>query len=83
MMNSNKLLADRVQREAYKFFVEHTPIRSGNARNHTFLQGDEIEADYPYAERLDNGYSPQAPAGMTKPTIEFIKAEIHRQLKGK
>jgi len=59
--------------DIYKFFVEHTPIRSGNARSHTLLEGDEIVADYPYADRLDHGYSPQAPEGMSKPTEEYAR----------
>ena len=59
--------------DIYKFFVEHTPIRSGNARNNTLLQGDEIVAAYPYAERLDQGYSLQAPEGMTNPTEDYAK----------
>ena len=54
----------------YKFFVAHTPIRSGNARSHTVLQNDTIVAAYPYATELDNGRSKQQPAGMVKPTIK-------------
>jgi len=57
--------------DIYKFFVDHTPIRTGNARNNTLLQADEIIAAYPYAGRLDEGYSQQAPAGMTAPTEEY------------
>lgn len=67
--------------DIYKFFVEHTPIRSGNARNHTVLEGDEIVAAYPYAEKLDEGYSPQAPAGMTKPTEEYAKKLVLNYVK--
>ncbi len=57
----------------YKFFVAHTPIRSGNARSHTVLQNDTIVAAYPYATELDNGRSKQAPNGMVKPTIDEAK----------
>jgi len=69
-------------REAYDYFKRETPIRSGNARNNTRLQGDEIWADYAYAQRLDAGYSSQSPAGMTKPTEKFIQEYIKKQAKG-
>jgi hypothetical protein len=62
---------------AYNKFYSVTPIRSGNARNHTNLKNDKIEADYPYAQRLDEGYSKQfGGRGMTQPTIEYIKSYI-------
>jgi hypothetical protein len=72
-------------REAYDYFRGITPIarvNGGNARRSTRLQGDEIQADYPYAQRLDDGYSPQAPKGMTKPTEKFIQEYIRKQAKG-
>ena len=67
--------------QVYRFFVDHTPIKTGNARNHTHLVNNEIIADYPYAERLDNGYSNQAPAGMTAPTEEYAKKVITDYIK--
>lgn len=70
-----KKLAD----EAYKHFRDKTPVRTGNARRNTTLKGDEIQANYPYAARLDQGYSPQAPQGMTKPTEQFIQEYIKKQ----
>jgi hypothetical protein len=73
---------NNLAREAYDYFVRTTPIRSGRARNNTRLRGDEIHADYPYAQRLDDGYSPQAPRGMTQPTEKFIQEYIRRQAKG-
>jgi hypothetical protein len=63
-----------VAKDAAQFFIAHTPIRTGNARSHTDLRGKTtIVADYPYAERLDEGYSPQAPAGMSRPTEDHIR----------
>lgn len=66
---------DQLPKEAYDYFKGITPIRSGNARRNTFFDKnkDEIHASYPYATRLDEGYSKQAPKGMTKPTENFIK----------
>jgi hypothetical protein len=66
----------KVPSEAYDFFKSKTPIRSGNARRKTRLQGSSIKTEYPYAQRLDEGWSKQAPQGMTKPTIEFIKNRV-------
>jgi hypothetical protein len=73
---------NNLAREAYDYFKDITPVRSGNARRSTSLQGDEIQADYAYAQRLDDGYSPQAPRGMTKPTEKFIQEYIRKQTKG-
>jgi len=69
--------------EAYKEFVKDTPIRSGHARRSTKLNGNVINANYPYAKRLDEGYSQQSPDGMTKPTEAFIKKRVKQILKGK
>lgn len=55
----------------YDYFKSVTPIRTGNARANTYLHNNEIVANYPYAERLDNGYSQQAPNGMTTPTEAY------------
>jgi hypothetical protein len=70
-------------KEAYKEFVSDTPIRSGNARRKTRLQGKTINANYPYAKRLDEGYSQQAPEGMSKPTEDFIKKRVAAILRKK
>jgi hypothetical protein len=76
------LTAKKLAEEALKVFKEETPIRSGNARRNTFLRGDEIQANYPYARRLDEGYSKQSPDGMTQPTIDHIQKYINNYSKG-
>jgi len=64
-------------------FISLTPIRTGNARSRTRLVGkDTIEANYPYAQRLDQGWSGQAPAGMTKPFEAWVRQQI-KQIFGK
>jgi hypothetical protein len=73
----------RVPQEAYVQFVKDTPIRSGNARRKTKLIGNKIVAGYNYATKLDEGFSKQAPDGMTAPTEDFIKNRIAQILKGK
>lgn len=74
---------DNLPKEAHQEFVKNTPIRTGNARRKTKLNKDTIEANYPYAQRLDEGYSKQSPKGMTKPTEDFIKKRVKQILKGK
>jgi hypothetical protein len=63
----------KLTQDAHTFFVKETPIRSGNARRSTYTQGNNIVADYPYASRLDEGYSRQSPEGMTNPTVDHIE----------
>ena len=75
----NKL--DEIPKKVYTFFRAHTPIRSGNARKNTVLKGDEIQANYPYAKRLDQGWSKQAPDGMTKPTAEYHQRLVDQILR--
>lgn len=72
--------------DALAEFQRLTPRRSGNARRKTRLAGAKnsqmIIADYPYAERLDEGYSDQAPNGMTQPFETWAQRRINRILKG-
>jgi len=74
---------DRIQDQAYRFFRDHTPYRSGNAQRNTVQRGATIVAAYPYAGRLDTGYSTQAPDGMTQPTIDYIERTLIPQAVGR
>lgn len=75
---------EMVPQAAYEFFKKNTPKRSGTARRRTKLVNKRtINADYPYAKRLDQGYSKKAPKGMSKPTGDFIKALVKIILKRK
>lgn len=69
-------------KEMLQEFVKNTPIRSGNARKNTRLRQDTIVADYAYSQRLEDGYSKQAPRGMIEPTIEWLEDEVNRRIKG-
>lgn len=63
-------------------FKDITPYRSGNARRNTRTTDRTIEADYPYAERLDNGWSKQnGGVGMTRPTLEWIGKNLPTYVK--
>ena len=83
-----------IQRKAmpqlYAEFVKVTPVDTGNAKSHTTLNGNVIEANYPYATVLDEGRgfrdgqmrgSEQAPNGMTEPTLELAKRIIPQIVK--
>jgi len=61
---------------------QHTPIASGNARAKTRLKNKTtIRAGYPYADRLDNGWSQQAPNGFTDPSIDDLDKIIEQQVR--
>ena len=71
---------------AYKTFKDITPIDTGYARSQTLKSNNEITANYPYAKVLDKGRhmtnrgmrgSPQAPEGMSKPTMRAVKEYIY------
>lgn len=74
----SKLTPQALTQIAYPFFYRYTPVRSGNARNHTNVRNNEIVADYPYAQRLDEGYSKQSPRGMTEPTVSEVVKYINK-----
>ena len=67
---------EQVRNDAFDYFHDITPIRTGNARSRTSLSGNSIRANYPYAGRLDEGYSKQAPSGMTDPTVAYIEKTL-------
>lgn len=72
----------KVPRQGLAEFVSLTPIKTGNARRNTYLANDTIRADYPYAQRLDEGYSKQAPRGMVRPWMKWLENRI-KQIMGR
>jgi predicted secreted protein len=77
---NNMLTTQKLVDVAYDAFVKNTPIRSGNARRKTNKKADGVEANYPYAKRLDEGYSKQSPKGMIDPTRDAVRSYINKQL---
>jgi hypothetical protein len=77
-------LLDDVPKDAYNEFKNVTPKLTGNAKQKTDFKekafGGSIEGNYPYVNRLNEGYSRQAPEGMTDPTIDSIRANIRNIL---
>ena len=76
-MKELQKLPEHLLEEALEFMKENTPSQSNHARDNTVRRGNKIIADYPYAGRLDEGYSQQAPRGFTKPTIEQLQKEAN------
>lgn len=70
----------QLPKEAFNFWRRITPVKTGNARRRTRLQGSKIKANYQYAVPLDKGWSKQAPQGMSEPTEIYIKNRIKRQI---
>ena len=58
-----------------------TPVRSGNARRNTFADGNMIKAEYPYAKRLDEGWSKQNQIGLIEPTLKYLENYIQTKVK--
>jgi len=83
LIKKNQKVGERVVERAYDYFVKVTPYRTGNARNSTHILGDNrtILADYPYAKRLDTGWSRQAPKGMTEPTMAKLEQWTDQELR--
>ena len=84
-----------ISKVAYDAFKGNTPIgdpnrwksrrapknyKPGNARRKTVLRSNEIQANYPYAQRLEEGWSSQAPKGMTEPTIQEVRDYVYQKL---
>ena len=61
-------------------FRKITPIDTGNAKRNTTTQGKVIRANYGYASKLDEGFSRQAPGGMSDPTINYYEDILERDL---
>jgi hypothetical protein len=63
-------------RRTYQEWIRQTPKASGNARRRTDLRTNVIFANYPYAQRLNKGYSPKAPRGMSLPVLEWMIKQL-------
>lgn len=81
-LNAVKKEMNTLPQKAFNFFYFKTPIDSGNARSKTKLKQDTIRADYPYAGRLDRGWSKQARDGMSRPTLQYLR-QLARKLFGR
>jgi len=71
---------DKLPRQAFAHWKKITPKKTGNAKRKTKLNRNIIEANYPYAVRLDEGYSKQAPRGMLEPTLKYVNTLLKRKI---
>lgn len=66
--------------EAFDYIVEITPVDEGYCQsrweNNSSYPTLLFENDCDYAEYLDDGWSKQAPNGMTRPTLSFVKRRV-------
>lgn len=69
---------NRIKDHAHEEFRKITPIRTGNARSKTNRINRGVEAAYHYANKLNDGFSRQAPKGMTDPTVEAIREFVRK-----
>ena len=72
---------DDLAKEGADYMRSITPIRSGNARRNTFSDGNMIKAEYPYAKRLDEGWSKQNQIGLIEPTLQYLEKYIQSKVK--
>ena len=81
--STNRIVAKikLLPKEAYDYWKGITPIKTGNARRKTRLQGSKIKANYNYAVPLDKGHSRQAPDGMVKPTEAYLKRQLRKKIR--
>lgn len=70
-----------VVKVAYDTWIKFTPRASGNAVRNTKLVNNEIRAEYPYALRLDQGYSRQNNGvGMSGPTLDAVQQYLEKKV---
>ena len=72
-----RLIATDLHKALRNKFGKITPVRSGRARDSWKLRKKsksnyEVSNKVPYIERLDAGYSKQAPKGMTRPSLREV-----------
>ena len=96
LLQPYKSLPQRVAKDAYTFFKNHTPrgdprrwktkyppknYQPGNAQRQTVMTSQTaFTADYPYAERLDQGWSSQAPKGMIEPLRQALPGIVSKNI---
>ena len=94
--NGNKVAADlnreldqtvrQISQDYFDLVKEKTPVRTGRAKRGWRLK-KQRELSYsvnnrvPYVGRLDEGYSKQAPRGMTRPAAREVLRTSRRRIR--
>ena len=81
MFAKMSVMPEEVMSDAGKYFKQITPRNKGYAQDNTKTKQETITAGYPYAGRLDDGWSKKAPKGMSEPTIKEIDNLIDDYIK--
>jgi len=76
----------QISQDLFNTIKGKTPVRSGRAkRAWRFKKQSEtaykVSNNVPYIERLDEGYSKQAPRGMTRPALREVLARARTRRK--
>ena len=92
-LTSARGVAQSIMPQVFQEFYRWTPVaqhNGGNARRNTRLNGNRIEARYPYAQVLDDGRSfrdgqmrgsDQAPIGMSRPALTKVAELVQAYIK--
>lgn len=71
-------------REFLPIVRRETPIDTGRARQSTVIHDQNtIRSDYPYAGRLNRGWSRQAREGFVKPSLIWLYRRIRQIFRGR
>lgn len=74
MFNELLDMGDEMMDDGFPVLKKATPKDTGNARRNTVHKSSaKIESRYPYADRLNTGWSKQAPNGFTEPTLKHME----------
>lgn len=83
MRGMEREIADYLNDAAEVYYQEVrkvTPVKSGNAKRNWSKSSSKdsfvVENRVPYIERLEEGWSKQAPRGMTRPTLRAAKRRL-------
>ncbi len=67
----------------FRLLTPKAKVNGGNARRRTVLSGDQIEANYPYAQRLEDNWSPQTRGqGILRPFERWARRRIAQIMRG-
>lgn len=75
-----------ISTDLFNTVKQFTPVRSGRAKRSWRLRKErkysyEVSNRVPYIDRLDEGYSKQAPQGMTRPALREVLNRARRRFR--
>jgi len=87
LSNDVDQMVRQVSTDLFDTVKQKTPVASGRAKRGWRLRQEgkfryEIANRVPYISRLDEGYSKQAPRGMTRPATREVLNRARRRYKG-